>query len=68
MRCNGGIIRGMVDDPDEMIRYPLNWARWLDGLAKEAAKAQMMPLSVYIRLAVQERLERDGYKKEGGRG
>lgn len=57
----------MDSDPNRMIRYPLNWQAWLAELASEAANDRAMSVAVYIRQAVVNQLERDGYKKEGSR-
>ena len=53
----------MRSDPDRLIRYPLNWPAWLSNLAAQAANDRAMAVAVYIREAVLEKLDRDGYKK-----
>jgi len=57
----------MSNDPGRFIRYPLNWPAWMADLASQAANDRAMSVAVYIREAVLEKLDRDGYKKEGTR-
>lgn len=44
-----------------MITYPLRWPAWLANQAAEAANARTMSVAVWLRQAVQEKLERDGH-------
>lgn len=48
-------------DRDRVITYPLRWPAWLANQAAEAANARTMSVAVWLRQAVQEKLERDGH-------
>lgn len=45
-------------DPDRPVRYPLTWPASMAEQVARAASAHTMPMSVWIREAVREKLER----------
>lgn len=47
-------------DPGRLVRYPLTWPASMAGQVAEAAKARTMPMAVWVREAIREKLERDG--------
>jgi hypothetical protein len=53
----------MSNDPNRNIRYPLTWPAWLAELAAQAANDRTQSVAVYIREAVLQKLERDGYRE-----
>lgn len=56
----------MEDQQDQTAaRLQLAWPEWLSEVTRRAAKDRTVSVSAYIRQAVLERLERDGYRKEG---
>jgi len=45
-------------DPDPLVRYPLTWHTSMARQVSEAAKARTMPMAVWVREAIREKLER----------
>lgn len=46
-----------------MVRFQIVWPAWMEEVTKRAASDHTMATSVYVRQAVLEKLERDGYKR-----
>lgn len=54
-------------DPERLVRYPLTWPAWMAEKVAAAAKGHTMPMAVWVREAIREKLERTE-KERGGNG
>jgi hypothetical protein len=46
-------------DPARLIRYPLSWPASMAAKVTAAAKEHTMPVAVWVREAIREKLERE---------
>ena len=61
--CSRDIIKGVSkaeeqDPADPLIRYALSWPRSLAAQVAKVARADTMPIAVWVRMAIREKLER----------
>lgn len=53
-------------DPDRMVRYPLTWPAWMAKVVAEAAGSRLMPMAVWVREAILEKIERERQSQQEG--
>jgi len=46
-------------DPDPQVRYPLTWRASMAEKVAAAARRHTMPMAVWVREAIREKLERE---------
>lgn len=54
----GGMSDVQKPDPERLVRYPLTWPASMAERVAAEAKAHTMPMAVWLREAVREKLER----------
>ena len=47
-------------DPDPLVRYPLSWPESMAMQVAKAARALRVPMSVWVREAIREKLQKEG--------
>jgi hypothetical protein len=45
-------------DPEQLVRYPLSWPLWMAERVTRVARTRTMPVAVWVREAIWEKLER----------
>lgn len=50
--------------PDRSVRYPLTWPASMAEDVAQAARSRTMPMAVWVREAIREKLARDGLLRD----
>jgi predicted DNA-binding protein len=45
-------------DPEQLVRYALSWPAWMAERVTKVARTRTMPVAVWVREAIWEKLER----------